>query len=36
MVYLICILNKEENEENIEWFLNKYKDCEIKKVFVGK
>ncbi|AQS09285.1 ribosomal RNA small subunit methyltransferase B [Clostridium saccharobutylicum] len=36
MVYSTCTLNKEENEENIEWFLNKYKDCEIKKVFVGK
>ena len=36
MIYSICTLNKEENEENIEWFLSKYKDAEIEPVFVGK
>lgn len=36
MIYSTCTLNKEENEENIEWFINKHKDCEIKKIFVGK
>lgn len=36
MIYSTCTLNKEENEENIEWFLSKYKDAEIEPVFVGK
>ena len=35
MIYSTCTLNKEENEENIEWFLNKHKDAEIIKVFIG-
>ncbi|WP_294156434.1 16S rRNA (cytosine(967)-C(5))-methyltransferase RsmB [uncultured Clostridium sp.] len=36
MIYSTCTLNKEENEENIEWFVNNHKDCEIKRIFVGK
>lgn len=36
MVYSTCTLNKEENEENIKWFLNKHKDAKIEKVFLGK
>ena len=36
MVYSTCTLNKEENEENINWFLSKHKDAKIEKVFVGK
>lgn len=36
MVYSTCTLNKEENEENVDWFLSKYKDAQIEKVFVGK
>lgn len=36
MIYSTCTLNKEENEENIEWFVNTHKDCEIKRIFVGK
>jgi len=36
MIYSTCTLNKEENEENIEWFLTKHKDCSIKKIFIGK
>lgn len=36
MLYSTCTLNKEENEENIEWFLDTHNDCEIKKIFVGK
>jgi len=36
MIYSTCTLNKEENEENIEWFVNKHKDCNIKKIFIGK
>jgi len=36
MIYSTCTLNKEENEENIEWFVSKHKDCSVKKIFVGK
>lgn len=36
MLYSTCTLNKEENEENIEWFVNSHKDCEVKKIFIGK
>lgn len=36
MVYSTCTLNKEENEQNIEWFLNKHKNCKLEKVFIGK
>jgi 16S rRNA (cytosine967-C5)-methyltransferase len=36
MVYSTCTLNKEENEDNIKWFLNKYEDGKIENVFVGK
>lgn len=36
MVYSTCTLNKEENEENIKWFLSKHKDATIEKVFIGK
>ncbi|MGN0144547.1 MAG: 16S rRNA (cytosine(967)-C(5))-methyltransferase RsmB [Clostridium sp.] len=36
MIYSTCTLNKEENEENIEWFVNNHNDCEIKRIFVGK
>jgi len=36
MIYSTCTLNKEENEENIEYFLEKHRDCEIKRAFIGK
>lgn len=36
MIYSTCTLNKEENEENVSWFINKHKDLEIEKIFVGK
>ncbi|AWK51319.1 16S rRNA (cytosine(967)-C(5))-methyltransferase RsmB [Clostridium beijerinckii] len=36
MIYSTCTLNKEENEENIDWFISKHKDCTIKKIFIGK
>jgi 16S rRNA (cytosine967-C5)-methyltransferase len=36
LVYSTCTLNKEENEENIQWFLSKNKDAEIEKIFIGK
>ena len=35
MVYSTCTLNKEENEENIDWFVSNHKDCNIKKIFIG-
>ncbi|GAB6170003.1 16S rRNA (cytosine(967)-C(5))-methyltransferase RsmB [Clostridium carnis] len=35
LVYSTCTLNKEENEENINWFLSKYKDAKIEKIYVG-
>jgi 16S rRNA (cytosine967-C5)-methyltransferase len=35
MVYSTCTLNKEENEENIDWFLSSHKDCSVKKIFIG-
>ena len=36
MIYSTCTLNKEENEENIDWFISNHKDCTIKKIFIGK
>ena len=36
MVYSTCTLNKEENEENVKWFLENHKDAEIVTFFVGK
>lgn len=36
MVYSTCTLNKEENEENIEWFLKEFKDASVETFFVGK
>ncbi|NLK93796.1 MAG: 16S rRNA (cytosine(967)-C(5))-methyltransferase RsmB [Clostridiales bacterium] len=36
MVYSTCTLNKEENQENIEWFLEKHKNATIEKIFIGK
>ncbi len=36
LVYSTCTLNKRENEEIIERFLEKNKDCKIEKVFVGE
>lgn len=35
MLYSTCTLNKEENEENIDWFLSSHKDCSVKKIFIG-
>ena len=35
MIYSTCTLNTEENQDNIEWFLNKYKDAKVEKVFLG-
>lgn len=36
MIYSTCTLNKEENEENVSWFINKHKDLKIEKIFIGK
>ncbi|ENZ01738.1 ribosomal RNA small subunit methyltransferase B [Clostridium thermobutyricum] len=36
MVYSTCTLNKEENEENIRWFLKSYEDVKLDTVFIGK
>lgn len=36
MVYSTCTLNKEENEENIEWFLKNHSDAIVERIFVGK
>ena len=35
MIYSTCTLNKEENEDNVEWFLNKHKDAKVEKIFLG-
>ena len=35
MIYSTCTLNIEENQENIEWFLNKHKDAKVEKIFLG-
>lgn len=35
MIYSTCTLNIEENQENVEWFLNKYKDAKVEKIFLG-
>jgi 16S rRNA (cytosine967-C5)-methyltransferase len=36
MIYSTCTLNQEENEENIDWFVSRHKDCTVKKIFIGK
>ena len=36
MVYSTCTLNKEENEDNIEWFLREHNDAKIEKIYLGK
>lgn len=35
MIYSTCTLNIEENQDNIEWFLNKHKDAKVEKIFLG-
>lgn len=36
MVYSTCTLNKEENENNIEWFLQHNKDAKACDIYLGK
>lgn len=35
LVYSTCTLNKEENEENLQWFLSKHNDAEVEKIYIG-
>ena len=35
MIYSTCTLNTEENQDNVEWFLNKYKDAKVEKIYLG-
>lgn len=35
MIYSTCTLNTEENQDNVEWFLNKHKDAKVEKIFLG-
>ena len=35
LVYSTCTLNVEENQDNIEWFLNNHKDAKVEKIFLG-
>ncbi|WP_315114960.1 16S rRNA (cytosine(967)-C(5))-methyltransferase RsmB [uncultured Clostridium sp.] len=35
LLYSTCTLNKEENEENIKWFLDKYKEFKIEPIYFG-
>lgn len=36
MIYSTCTLNKEENENNIEWFLQNNKDAKPCEIYLGK
>ncbi|MGL5086556.1 MAG: 16S rRNA (cytosine(967)-C(5))-methyltransferase RsmB [Clostridium sp.] len=35
LVYSTCTLNKEENEDNIKWFLSNNSDAKEQKIFLG-
>ncbi|VYT75936.1 16S rRNA (cytosine(967)-C(5))-methyltransferase RsmB [Clostridium tertium] len=35
LLYSTCTLNKEENEDNLKWFLSKHSDAEIEKLYIG-
>ncbi|MCM8710571.1 16S rRNA (cytosine(967)-C(5))-methyltransferase RsmB [Clostridium sp. SYSU_GA19001] len=35
LLYSTCTINKEENEENVKWFLNNYKDYKLEPLFFG-
>lgn len=36
IVYSTCTLNKEENEDNIQWFIESHPDFKIEPVFYGE
>ncbi len=35
LIYSTCTLNKEENEENLNWFLGKHNDAKIENIYLG-
>lgn len=35
LIYSTCTLNKDENEKNIQWFLEKHKDFKLEKIYLG-
>ena len=35
LLYSTCTLNKEENEDNLKWFLAKHNDAEIQNIYLG-
>lgn len=35
MIYSTCTLNKEENEENVKWFLNNYPEFKAQRINFG-
>lgn len=35
MVYSTCTLNKKENEENIKWLRENFKDVQLEKIYLG-
>lgn len=36
LIYSTCTLNKQENEDNIKWFIKKHANFEIEPFYVGK
>ena len=36
LLYSTCTLNKEENEENIKWFLDEFPGYKVEPIFLGK
>lgn len=36
LIYATCTLNKEENEENIKWFMKKRSEFQIEPIYYGK
>lgn len=36
MFYSTCTLNKHENEDNVNWFMDQHKDATIEKMYFGK
>lgn len=35
LLYSTCTINKDENENNIKWFIEKFKNFEIEKINIG-
>lgn len=36
LIYSTCTLNKEENEENIKWFIKKHNDFSLEPIYFGE